>query len=303
MSITLANVRQARYFPELLPGAEVRDLTANAEASPEILSFPRIADLKLVLRLCSIGIARNDQVTLRVKADELSFEEETGSLFNLDIPNKFLFTAKDYLRYNLYSRAAISGYQTYFGLWVVKPSIAQKLKYNIPLTAEEQNLARKYDIYDLVRKGNLPLQWDYYFKRTYQVLNEEIYTFLGDVPTIGAFVKGIAPRPGEFLVISDISAERPPAAAYGTRITVMRDDQTEYINLFTWPLGLDYEIGCFVPVLREIQVRIETNTALTAYHMRFRILRCKLTDVLRIRWDLPREVPRELEEKVNCGLF
>jgi len=303
MTVNLAAVRAARYYPELLPGAEERDLSANAEASPPILTISRIADLGLILQLKDIALIRNNNVSLRVRADELFYEAPAGSLFNLETPNPSLFTAKDYLTYNLYSQAAIADYATYCGLWVRKPSIAEKLKYGLHLTVEEQNLARKHDIYDLVKKGNLPLQWDYYFLRTYQVINEEIYAFRGDVSTAGAIVRTLIPKPDEFLVVTAIAAERPPTAAYNTRITMMRDEALEYVDLLTWPLDLTYEIKCFIPVLREIVVKIETATALTNYRMRFRLLRCKLTDVLRIKWDLPREVPRELEEKVKAGLF
>jgi len=304
--VTQATLQAVRLFPELLPETNLLDLTANAEK--EVFSLIRISQLGLILRLGDIAVVRNNNVTLRLRYDEITLEHEAGSLFSLDKPNRYLLTATDILRYALYSRATISAYQTYYNLWVIKPTIAEKLKFGISLTPEEKRLADKHNIHDLVAKGNLPLQWNYMRQREYQVLHEETHTFRGDVPTVGAMVKTLRPRKlDEFLVLTSISCERPPTAAHGTKLVISRDavagGEERYIELFTWPLDLTYEIECFIPAVAELTLKLETTTALTGYRMRFTVLHCKLNDILRIRWNLPRDVPAELEEKVRAGLW
>lgn len=307
MTITNATLRATYLFPELLPDTAVRNLTVNAEAAPPILSFTRIVDLGLILQLCDIAVVRNDDVSLRIRYDDLSLEEETYSLPTIGTPNPYFLSAKNSLYYNLYSRAEIPDYQSYCSLWVFRPTIAHKLKFDMSLSPREQELAKKYDIYNLVKKGNHPLQWDYMEMREYQVLDSEIITFKKDVPEAGAIIRSLIPRSGEFLVLVSIGAERPPSAAHGTQIVISRDaiagGEERYIVLPTWPLGINYEIKCFIPALKELLLRVETNTSLTGYRMRFRVLRCRMNDVLRIRWGLPHDAPQDLVERVNCGLW
>ena len=145
MTITEATIGRVRYFPEQLPDSAVPTIAATSEASPIILELKQIAPL--LVRLSEVAVDRDDEVEMRFKVDKASFSPLAGSMFD-GHANNFSLLARDKLYYNLYNSgvAAQTDYKTFFSLWVIRPTVAHKLRLGIPLTPEEQKLNRDLGI-------------------------------------------------------------------------------------------------------------------------------------------------------------
>ncbi|GAH78655.1 unnamed protein product, partial [marine sediment metagenome] len=94
-------------------------------------------------------------VLLKLKADKPSHEAETISLDLMGelSPMEFLVTKS--LSLTLNADAGVEDYMIYLGMWVVSPSVAQKLLWGLPLTAEDELLSAKRGVRDAVAKGVL----------------------------------------------------------------------------------------------------------------------------------------------------
>ncbi|GAI76258.1 unnamed protein product, partial [marine sediment metagenome] len=94
------------------------------------------------------------------------------------------------------------------GIWVVRPSIAQRILWGLPLTAEDEALSAKRGVRDSVAKGVLPFPIPYEierecmgFKRTYA----EIVASAATGTTTPIITE--SPLEGEFLVLESVSAD------------------------------------------------------------------------------------------------
>ncbi len=303
MTITEGTLRQTKLYPELIPDTWVGTITANAEVSPALLDVRRFASR--VLELANIGVSRDDQVEARIRADTLRLSVVAGSLLDLE-PNRFNITAKDYLRLTLWASAGKPDYREHHGVWVYQPTIAHKLKLGIPLTAEDQRVAREFNIAQTVAKGNIPLPISYLTEREYQVTSEETHGRSLTVSTTEQTIEMVRPVvPDEFLVLTRIACD-PGTAAQNIRISLNRDDDANYLDeLKTYPLSLDWGLSCFIPALSELNLRVIAAATVAGWNVRYTILRGKLTDTLRCRWGLMtrEEAPGDVWDKVRGGIL
>ncbi|GAJ07568.1 unnamed protein product, partial [marine sediment metagenome] len=155
--INEATIGKVKYFPEQLPDGAVPTIAATSEASPTILDLRQFPPL--LVRLVEVAVDRGaDEVETRFKVDTTTFSPLAGSMFD-GLANNFSLLAKQSIYYNLFNSGAASkdDFKTFFSLWVIKPTVAHKLRLGIPLTAEEQKLNKDLGISDTVEKGLLPL--------------------------------------------------------------------------------------------------------------------------------------------------
>jgi len=307
--ITEATIGKVKYFPEQLPDSAVPTIAASSEASPAMLDLRQFPPL--LVRLSEVAVDREDEVEMRFKVDTSTFSPLAGSMFNL-LANNFSLLAKSSIYYNLYNSGVASkdDFKTFFSLWVIKPTVAHKLRYGIPLTAEEQKLNRDLGISDTVEKGLLPLPLAQQIAREYQVIQEETHGFQVTVPTAGVDVETLHPINGQFLLLTKLSADPGDAAADNIRIAIDRDHVSDYVELPTWALGataavtLGKEISCFIPALHELRIKLKA-TASKTINIRFTVQKCALTNIFRARWGLasPDELPGDTWSKVMAGVL
>lgn len=317
--LTEASIKRTLYHPEQLPdSAVITTLAAHSEASPTALDLRQFPPL--LLRLSEVLADQSDNVEMRFKVDNATLTVLTGSLFDPAVRpgpiNRFSLLSKERIYYNLYNRSAadIPNYKTFFSLWVIKATVAHKLRYGIPLTAEEQKLNKDLGIADTVEKGLLPLPLSEQISREFQIIQEETHGFQLTVPTAGVYVETLHPLPNQFLVLTKMAAGPgdTPDVNDNVRIAVDRDYVSDYVEFPTWPLGitdtvaLDREINCFIPALKELRIKLKATVEPDdPINIRFTIWKCAMTNIFRARWGLASkdELPGDVYDKVMAGVL
>lgn len=316
--LTEASIRRTLYHPEQLPDTTVVTIAPTSEAAPPILDTRQFPPL--LLRLSEVAIDQDDDVEMRFKIDDTSFNPLAGSMFNL-LPNNLSLLAKKRLAYNLYNSAvgAKPNFKTFFSLWVIKPTVAHKLRYGITLTPDEQKLNSDLGIAATVEKGLLPLPLSEQIAREYQVLQEETHAFQLTVPIGTVYAETLHPAKDQFLVLTKITADPGTAAADVIQIAVDRDYVSDYVVFPTWALGQPYtvnagaitvqealskEISCFIPAMHELRIRLNAAVSRTI-NIRFTVLKCAMTNIFRARWGLASrdELPGDVWAKVAGGVL
>ena len=307
--ITEATIGRVKYFPEQLPESAVPTIAASSEASPPILDLRQFPPL--LVRLSEVAADRDDEVEMRFKVDNTTLTTLAGSMFDL-LANNFSLLAKNRIYYNLFNSGAgaKTNYKTFLSLWVIKPTVAHKLRYGISLTPEEQKLNKDLGISDTVEKGLLPLPLAQQIAREFQVIQEETHGFQVTVPTAGVTIETLHPLNGQFLILTKISADPGDAAADNIRVAIDRDHVSDYVEFPTWALGataavaLGKEISCFIPALTELRIKLKATVSKTI-NIRFTVRKCALTNILRARWGLASkdELPGDVWDKVMAGVL
>jgi len=304
MTITEATIKRVLYFPEQLPDSAMPDIAPQSEVSPTLLDLRQFPPL--LVRLAEVAVDRLDDVEMRFKVDTTTFSALAGSMFDL-LANNFSLLAKNRIYYNLFNSHAVNtqtDFKSFFSLWVIKPTVAHKLRLGIPLTPEEQKLNRDLGISDTVEKGLLPLPLAQQIAREYQVIQEESHGFVVTVPTAGIDVETLHPGNGQFLVLTKLAADQG-VAGNNIRIAIDRDMVSDYLEFPTYGLGgLDKEISCFIPALSELRIKLKATTG-EAINIRFTVQKCALTNIFRARWGLvtKEELPGDVYDKIMAGVL
>ncbi len=305
MSITEATIGKVKYFPEQLPDSAMPTIAPQSEVSPALLDLRQFPPL--LVRLAEVAVDRLDDVEMRFKVDTTTLSPLTGSMFNL-LANNFSLLAKSRIYYNLFNSHAATtqtDFKSFFSLWVIKPTVAHKLRYGIPLSPEEQKLNRDLGIADTVEKGLLPLPLVQQIAREYQVIQEETHGFIATPPTAGVVdVETLHPVNGQFLILTKLSADQGVAGNV-IKIAIDRDQVSDYVEFPTYGLGgLDKEISCFIPALNELRIKLKATTG-EAINIRFTVQKCALTNIFRARWGLvtKEELPKDVYDKVMAGVL
>ncbi|GAI08100.1 unnamed protein product [marine sediment metagenome] len=315
--INFATLEAVRYPPELLPSCEYRTITTGNEG--EVLNLTRLPR-NLLVRLKDIiavpSVAEQAvNAELRLKADSEVFQVSAGALPDrITEPTTFEPTQYDLLasssvRLAVYAIGDLDKYKICHGLWVSKTTIADKLALEIPLNAEEAAIDKELGISKTVGRGTLPAKIDRFLLYEYLPIYRETKAIIKTVPTGGIDVETLNPRRiGEqFIVLEKISAETPDDADGNTRITIWRDDDgspaSPLLQLFTWSMGLTYDIPMFIPARREIGIRCETDTERSNYKIRYTFGIYLLNNILKMRWGLlTREDNPDLYKRVIGGI-
>jgi len=292
-------IRKARYLPELLPLFHAQNL-ATGDNPIITLAGPTISpDIPVLTD--KLSATPDATVLLKLKADkEATHKAETISLNVMGELTPLEFLATRSLSLVLNADAPVSDYKMYLGIWVVRPSIAQRILWGLPLTPHHEELSRKRGVRDSVVKGILPFPTSYQierecmgFRRTYA----EIVANVTSGQATQVVVLSLPESSPEFLVLESITAA---STANNAQIFVTRDDDTNYLKLPVLPMDSAYDFPAFIPALRKLEISYYADADLADRYVRFIIGRYKLTDILRARFNL--EATAEARESTLCGV-
>lgn len=294
-------IRKARYLPELLPFFHAQDLAAGD--NPIITLTQPTVNADIPILTDKLSAIPNVNVLLKLKADrEPPREIETIGLDVMGELTPLEFLATRSLSLVLNRDAAVTDYRIYLGIWVLKPSVAQRLAWGLPLTAQDRALDAKRAIRETVEKGLLP------FPIPYQIEREFIgfkHTYAEIVVNVAAGqttpVLSMAPPLGEeFLVLESVTADNTALTlANNAQIYVTRDDDTNYLKLPCFAMDQAYDFPCFVPALRKLEIGYYADAILANRYIRVVIGRYRLTNLLRARFGL--DTTEEAKESVRGG--
>ncbi len=295
-------IRKARYLPELLPLFHAQDL-ATGDNPIITLGSPTISpDLPVLTD--KLSATPDTSVLLKLKADKPTHKAETISLNAIGELTPLEFLATRSLSLVLNADTVVANYKMYLGIWVIRPSIAQRILWELPLTAEYEQLSRKRGVRESVVKGILPFPASYQierecmgFKRTYAEIVPAVTS--GQATQIVAL--SLPEPPTEFLVLESITADNAGLTlANNAQIYVTRDDDTNYLKLPVFPMDSGYDFPAFIPALRKLEISYYADANLANRYVRFTIARYKLTDILCARFNL--EATQEARESTLCGV-
>jgi hypothetical protein len=282
-------IRKARYLPELLPFFHTQTLTTGDNPIITLGSPTISADIPVLTD--KLSAIPDDEVLLKLKADKPTHKAETISLDVMGELTPLEFLATRSLSLVLNADAPVSDYKMYLGIWVIRPSVAQRILWGLPLTAEHEELSRRRGVRDSVEKGILPFPTAYQierecmgFKRTYAEIVASVTS--GQATSIATLSP---PLSDEFLVLESVTADSGAALtlANNAQIYVTRDDDTNYLKLPVFAMDKAYDFPAFIPALRKLEISYYADADLTDRYVRFVIGRYKLTDVLKARFGLP----------------
>lgn len=298
--INEATIRNARYYPELLPDTRIATITAGSELSPPVLNLRQFTPK--LLQLVDLSVRRAD-MEIRLRYDSSQYTSSASAMPDL-APAPWDVVAANLLTFNLYSSAGVNSVPLSYGIWVYKPTVAHKIKHNLKLTPDEEKLATELGIVASVEKGVLPLPLTYLIDREYQVLEKVSKGVTVNITANEATIDAVPAKPGEILVLTELAAN-PGAAPDNIRVRIDRDTDANYLELHTSAMSLDRGIPCFVPALSEIRIKIVANNAVNNHPIRYTIMRCVKTNTLLARFGLagPSELPGDVWKKVQGGVL
>jgi len=297
-----AVIRKARYFPELLPFFHAQNLAAGDNSVITLYQSTVSPDIPILTD--KLSATPNANVLLKLKADrEQTHQIETVSL---DVMGEFTplqYLSTKSLSLILNSDAIVNNYRIYLGIWVVKPSVAQRVLWGLPLSAEDKALDLKRSIGDAVEKGLLPFPISYQierefmgFKRTYAEIVANVVSGQ-TTPVITT-----APLSDEVLVLESVTADNAGLAlADNAQIYVTRDDDTNLLKLPCFSMDQAYDFPCFVPALRKLEIGYYADANLANRYIRVVIGRYQLTNILRARFGL--DTTEEARESIMAGVL
>lgn len=308
--ISESTIRFVKYSPEKIPDSWVGTVPLNAEFAPTVLDIKRFTPY--LMTLDNIQVPPNANVNLRAWYDDTYVEQNTAAML-ADLAGDSLvgawrLPAKNRLYLNYFGLALTANYTSHYGLWVTKPTVADKLLWNIQLSPDEQALASKLGIKDTVEKGLLPLPIRQQIEREYTIVGEETHTRSVNIAAANTVytIETLNPRSGEFIVLTRVAAA-PSIAANAVRLHIDRDDDVDYGNLLTFAMSLTTggEVQCFIPALTELRLTATAGAVVGAHLFRYTFQRIKYNNIIRARFGLagPDELPGDVYDKVMAGVL
>jgi hypothetical protein len=303
MAISVAQIKQVRYPPELLPDSWFGTLALNAEFAPPILDVKAFSPY--LLRLKNIQLTANALVNLRARYDNVRLEQNTAAMLST-LVGAWDLPAKDQLYFNFFGLGVVANYTTHYGIWAFLPTIAHKLQWGIALNDKEKAINEELGIANTVEKGLLPLPISQVIEREYPVVGEETHAISINIAAANTVyqIEVMYAKPGEILVLTRIASQ--DLGGNNIQLIIDRDNDAGYRQFPTFPLNLvaGGEISCFIPAVSQIRLTTTAAGIAGATLFRYTIQRVKLTNILRVRFGLmsEAEAPAELYKKVIGGI-
>ncbi len=309
-----STLKAVRFYPEVLPFAEVLTLPAAAESS----AFLELRDIyrkfKQWVRGGQFRLHNDSNVELRINADDLRLALPCGG-FRDFVDERINVLARDYVGARFYNAggAPITDWRVTGAFVVSQPTVADKLlmleRYpDVFLTPEEVEQVKKYGLDDPVQKGIRPYQMDFDqhnhvvdWEYRGQMVHEITQPRVSDLST-SEVVERIMAKPGEVIILTNI-AINPGVQADDITITIDRDDNASYVTLKAFAMNLNPGLNCFIPAAREMQLKITAAGAVASHAYKFTYMTCRISDLMRIRWGMMgQEAPGDLYAKVKGGI-
>jgi len=285
MSIEIRRV--LKYPPECFMLAVPVDLVPGENKVGEYVGFE-----PYILSLHGFSFLRRDGVLFRVHADGVSDVvrlSDLGSTRGLDYEEVIKIPVARTAMLLISTPTAISAYQWRYKVTVFRPTVAMKLQLGLTLSSEEERIARKFGLWDIL-KTQVPTQFN--------LLSgiEEFKTQTVRMTSSGTLLRVTVPK-GRKLILTGVSTIRPtsPTAGY---VNVIRDDidKTLYLNPYCLP-GLEYDAYVRVVALDKIEVIWEQLESGTYYfRITYGLGRLTIPEKIAYGLDLSSEERRIAEE-------
>lgn len=306
--LTEATLRKTRYFPEILPGTSVVNLTTLSQVS-SALDLRRFSGLDVkLLAVASKGSDANIEVRIVRDDDELVVRPDAYGV-TYAYPADFDLWAKEYLGIRVATATGATmpaGYSTTaYSLFVGKPTVARKILLGLPLDPMESAIDKELGISKSVEKGVLPLPLSYTLEREYQVLKKASVSRVVGVGggTSASYVE--TARAGSALILGNIWLQRDMPAE-NTLLVIDRDGDSGYVELHAAAMPYPSPLKCWIPALRELRLTLTSQVPeIKSVSLSYEVMEVKLTNLIKARWGLAREadVPPETWAKVWGGVL
>lgn len=182
-----------------------------------------------------------------------------------------------------------------YGIRVTRPTVFEKLLYQIQLTDKEAALDTKFGISKRIAAGTIGSKTETQFSKIFEIA--ENVSVVANVPM--TVDRAVHPLAGQKAVLLGVCIEN-----YGTASTVflsvkrdgeqvMKLDSHAFVNDISGSMGagynneMNYDMPCYVVALDQLEVFIESTAALTNVKVRFRYGIAPLTIIDKLRWGLP----------------
>lgn len=302
MLLSLGDLQKARYVPELLPYTAALNIPAGGATFA--FDARRWSDWLFVLD--GLAVDQHPNVAIRIYRDDEQRTYAAAALRNLE-PEPFWFPASMRLGVELVnlSSTAISGYRIRFGIWAMKATVAQRLRYGVPIPPEDQALVQQ--VQENVQRGVLPLSLAYLLDREYvaHALAEEIVSRAVNVAAnTDTVITTVNPKRGEVVILRAVSCT-PSTQAQNLRVVVDRDGQAGYVSVDAFVMAsATQEMSLWVPATNELRVYLRADAPLSNVQARLRLLSVPITQILAARWGVNgAQLPEDVTQKVRAGVL
>jgi hypothetical protein len=277
-----------KYPPEAFISAAPVDLVAGDNRVAEYVGF---APYMLVIQ--GLSFSPHDGLTFHLDVDgyvDAVRLDNLASVRGLDFEEAVKVPVTRYATMRITSPASVSAYQLRHRVVVFRPTVAIKLQLGLRLTSEEEELAERYGVKELL-KLKVPEPFNLYSGV------EELREVAVKLSASGSVARLVVPR-GRKLVLLGVSAARPPSpgSAY---LRVFRDDvEVMSLDLYCLP-SLSYEAPIRVVALDKLIVELDAKAS-RDYYVRLVYGLGRLTITEKVMWGLdlsPEE--RALAESQN----
>lgn len=286
---------KTRYPPEIF--AEAGEI-ATTESGAEIAYYNSYHDY--ITQLVTLGTVPMSATTGSIRVNTDAGDNKVNSVaearpYMNNVEELKITGITSMALYGYFPAGGATGSLLYrYGVRVTKPTIYEKLLYQMQLTDEESALDTKFGISKRISAGTLGGIAQTNFSKIFEV-SKNVSVTANTPLTVDRVVH---PLSGQKAVLLGVSIEN-----YGTVSTmfisvkrdheqVMKLDSHAFVDdvggsLAAFSNEMNYEMPCYVVALDELEVFIESSLAVADVKVRFRYGIAPLTIIDKIRWGLP----------------
>ena len=314
-----ANPIDIKYCPEIIPHGDLVDLAAGVDT--KMKTFTKFVPRKVTL----IGMTgvQTDGRRFRVSADgnDNAINADLGALkdASLNEMNELGILSTKELVIRGYSPVIVNNFQSRFLIRVDKLSIVDRILLGLPMTNVDKEIEKKFNIRDRISIGIAPItSLDKTIMRSRLLAESVKDVVVSEVVSVsagGSAVVGnkVSVPSGYKAVVIDIAAEQGTPGD-NTRFKLLRDDQTDYVDVDTSCMGtINYNTECFIPVLDSFRVTLSSTNPVNDQSVRYRYVIAPLTIIDKLRWydsplveltdnELTLAESEDMFDKISAGL-
>ena len=271
--------RKCSLYPEI--HAEAGVITAT-EGGAEICSHTRINPF--LARLKSLATSRDSRTSIQLAVDGGSYiiDSRTSARQNYDVAEDLDIVATKNMVMQLKSDTGegnITGQIYRYSLMLTQPTIFDKIKYGMRLSAAEAELDTRYGVSSKINSGIMRALDPGVFESVREVA-VKITAAVDANPIVYRELHALQDKK---VVLLGITSE-PAAAANSVYLRVDRDDQSQLQQYDTYAFTADFEQELYIPALDKLKITLVNTAAVTDMLIRIRYAVAPLTLIEKIRW-------------------
>ena len=257
--------------------------TAATEGGTEVFSIPSITPGLVVVK--TLATERHPNTLIKVATDGVvdAVSSHTISRYDIDKHSELSIPCTSSLRVNLFSAKGagnIDNQRIRLSYLVTgRPTLFQKVAYNLPLTDE----AKGSDLYKEIRAGvaipPVPVH-----DKIYEVATE-LTKSADENPTVGHIIR---PPSGYKAALLSLSCEMANLNPNTVFVNITQDDRTDLLSSDAFALPpLNSSQPCYVPAINQLIVSLKNTVAISNFRIRYRYAFDRITIDEKQRWKLP----------------